>query len=980
MLLQNPILSRIHTHLTEINDNLLHGNDLVTDCKVYNEKKDNKVKFILTDFSPRITTQSSIILKDFIYDGKLEFELDLKTGNIVINEFPTLQNKGAYAERQDRIFLFTSDLANLVKKQAEKFIEADELNLVFKSQLALVAIDDKVSSVFPNIINSRTYNSLKNYMQAIDKEIKDIETRVKTEKAHKDRVLHNQEFAINKKTKVMGISPLDYTNQDEFDQAMREKLLEYYNKNVKNIKRHLKAIKTKYIDLLVSYNMSRKNAERIFKVDISAGGVKDLIERYNREQGYKFRRSVRYDCGELAKTYTPADDIDHRTDAHEEAYVFFLYNFVGFFNEEFDYDNYAFEIKWNEISLLKNQYLEDEDDNDGELKHPIFNKSNFYTNGNTSPDKIKNTVAKGWELLADYIKLEDKLKVYTQLLAKVEQGEDVLLNFSKTDSSFGMLHLLPSWIRFSRKYRNHDTTTVDLGDNYHMIMVKPGTTDIDLYKLRNFTVKNGYEFGKRGEDRQEVLNRLNRLKPELKERVEKLIVTIPNSLSPKSIKQITDWIKVVGVRVIYLCEGFDAISKLKSARFSQEIDKIKSEGVEKYEEDFKKGQCSIYGPTRNKRYEDIVIDRDYYNKFMATTPHNITLFHKLIAKWFLNNIIYKVEKETEIFQKEFLPRFLEDALNEGEKSSEFSKNEIQSTIEFTLQTELNNCKNENGDIDYSKFNISNFEKLLFDGEDILLQCIKDGKDYKGKNIYLAPSLLFYKPLKGYNYVEFPKTVEFSSCLSCLDDDLEPDLRSLVNHIALAFGDARVYDIRKLIDHLSNFVGLSKDELKNKIEDSLKPFKLDTKYSLKNHERYKKYISKQEEATNRRVMQDVVAEYLDYLNEKYNKNINGRDTICDDIENVIGDKKEFIITSFNGEIQDKREKVINDITKLYIPEIVEKNIHQNVIELYRRNNWKVKISKEDCVSILQKFIVDYLSNNKEALELYDFALAIVNIPF
>ena len=614
MYFNNPFYASIDLYLKEMQSSLDKDYNFKLTYKSDEKNIKDTVRFRLFDMANDVVNNDNLIVKKINYQGYLEFIYDKRTKLVLINHIPTIE----YGKVT--IPIFTNDLVICMIKILGKFIPSDEIKINFKNPLEVIAIDKKVEELLPDIKMVKNYNLLNNIRENIRREEAKIRGHILREKEKQDRIWRSEERVMAKKSQVFGIKPEDYKTKEDFERALEQVLIPMWEKKKANIERHLKLNETAYKELMLKADSEFKCIKKY---------IKDYF--YFSKHTYLFPEEVNdyISSNESSKIICLINKYAHSIDSisKKDIDIFLDYfmncdlsgekNLVDLYKntcdnirDEYEEYHYSGGIRHSEYAGVKLDYqLYNKAFKDKILLkmhkkyfHPIFHLK--------STDKM---FEKGINLLMQIHALQKKQKYYQNILNNPRKATNIFIQNSTVS---GLIMDLPSWFRIEKD--NYSAIQENEREIFNLLMIKPGTRQINLDETRIFSTKNGKTFGK---TETAILEYLSKPRDYLLIS-NRFIVTIPSSLEYEEIKKIIDFVSTKAKNVINIvCENQTTAYMVKTIIWSKMKKIVKENGYE-YNHAYENG----YSYSVCKRIF-VNIDPNYYRNFWMTTPDNKTFYH-----------------------------------------------------------------------------------------------------------------------------------------------------------------------------------------------------------------------------------------------------------------------------------------------------------------------------------------------------------------
>ena len=603
MYFNNPFYASIDLYLKEIQSLSNKDYNFKLTYKSDEQNIKDTVRFRLFDMASDIVNNDNLIVKKINYQGYLEFVYDKRTKLVLINHIPTIK----YGKVT--IPIFTSDLVISMIKILGKFIPSDEIKINFKNPLEVMAIDKKVEELLPDIKMVKNYTLLNNIRENIRREEAKIRGHIIREKEKQDRIWRSEERVMAKKSQVFGIKPEDYKTKEDFERALEQVLIPIWEKKKANIERHLKLNETAYKELMLKADPEFKCLKSLSEGYIKSNEnyyvscardesipskIVSLINKY----GYNIESASKEDIDtfldyfmncdlsgkeNLVDLYkktrqNSADEMHGYNIAYLKGEQLWNYKYAG---ETLNYKFYNMAFKDENLWELYGKYY-----------HPIFHLN--YTN---------KMFEKGVNLLMQIHTLREKQEYYQNLLNNPRKAINL---FVKNSTVSGLIMDLPAWFRIERD--TFSSFPIKEREIFNLLMIKPGTRQINLNETRIFSTRNGRTFGKTETD---ILEYLSKSRDNLLW-CNRFIITIPDSLAFEKIKEIIDFTFFKANEVInIICESPTTAYLVKSIIWFK-MKNIVNENCDEY---------NVY------RRIFVNVDPNYYRNFWMTTPDNKTFYH-----------------------------------------------------------------------------------------------------------------------------------------------------------------------------------------------------------------------------------------------------------------------------------------------------------------------------------------------------------------
>ncbi len=603
MYFNNPFYASIDLYLKEI-QSLLDKN-YTFKLSYKSDEKDIKdtVRFRLFDMESDIVNKDNLIVKKNNYQGYLEFIYDKRTKLVLVTHVPTIDYGKVVLP------IFTSDLVINMIKILSKFLPSEEIKINFKNPLEVIAMDRKVEELIPDIKAVKNYTLLNLIRERIRIEEAKIRGHIIREKEKQDRIWRSEERVMAKRSKVFGIRPGDYRTKEDFERALEQVLIPMWEKKKANIARHLELNKEAYKEIMLKADPDFKciksfiegylNYSKNYYVSCTEdeeipSKIISLIDKY----GYDIESASKKDINTFLEYFMNCDLLgkenlvdlykeiceksgENKRDYSESAVrgkKLWDYEYAG---ETLNYQFYNM--------VFKNENLWE---NFGKYYHPIFHL-----------DYMDKRFETGISLLIQIHALQEKLEYYQNILSDPRGATNIYVHNSTVS---GLIMDLPAWFRIERDTFN----SIPMGEReiFNLLMIKPGTRQINLDRTRIFSTKNGRTLGKTETD---ILNYLNKPRDYLLN-CNRFMITIPDSLEFEEIKKIIDFSFLKAEEVINIvCESQTTAFLVKSIIWFK----------------MKNIVCENCCESNIYRRIFVNVDPNYYRNFWMTIPDNKTLYH-----------------------------------------------------------------------------------------------------------------------------------------------------------------------------------------------------------------------------------------------------------------------------------------------------------------------------------------------------------------
>ncbi len=603
MYFNNPFYASINLYLREIQSLLDKDYTFKLTYKSDEKNIQDTVQFRLFDMESDVVNKDNLIVKKIAYQGYLEFIYDKRTKLVLITHIPTIE----YGKVT--LPIFTNDLVMTMINILSKFLPAEEIKINFKNPLEVIVIDRKVEELLPDIKMVKNYVLLNKIRESIRIEEAKIRGHIIREKEKQDRIWRSEERVMAKKSQVFGIKPEDYRTKEDFERALEQVLIPMWEKKKANIERHLKLNETAYKELMLKADPEFKCIKSLSEGYIEynenyyvscardesiPSKIINLINKY----GYDIESASKKDIDTFLDYFVncdlsgkenlvvlykkirqnSADEIHGYNIAYLEGKQLWDYKYAG---ETLNYKFYNMAFKDENLWEFYGKYY-----------HPIFHLN--YTN---------KMFEKGINLLMQICSLREKIEYYQNLLNNPRKATNL---FVKNSTVSGLIMDLPAWFRIERD--TFSSIPKDEREIFNLLMIKPGTRQINLNEARIFSTKNGRTFGKTETD---ILKYLSKSRDSLLW-CNRFIITIPDSLAFEKIKEIIDFAFFKAKEVInIICESPTTAYLVKSIIW------FKMKNIV-YENCY---ESNLY------RRIFVNVDPNYYCNFWMTTPDNKTFYH-----------------------------------------------------------------------------------------------------------------------------------------------------------------------------------------------------------------------------------------------------------------------------------------------------------------------------------------------------------------
>lgn len=612
MYLKNPLYSYIYEHINKINGFIASEYYFKPKFNMFDKNSGVIIDFKCFNVNSIYTTPKGLIIEEFKYDNSLEFTLNKETNEIYIYKIPILIYNNI------KIPIFTSDIANIIKDCISNYCDVDDVKIVFSDKYSPLAIDKNVKKILPSITNTNNYDTTEKLIVYIEKELEKINKTTLSYKQHQDKYIKRMERIYERKRKICGIDPIDYTSIDDFYEAVNIKIKSKVENILKKIERHLNNTKKAYKKILWDQFTNIYNLEN--KTNYNIEELKSLLK--------KDKNNTQYIVTLFFDGYLDLANYDEILSSSNNNYDVIDYYIEQIFNYELHND----EGLVNKIKYIKKEYNTLTIDERFPFKNNLyasflyeFNNDNFidYFNGKNrglyncneklKPEKIatylscESNLFKAIDLIWQYYSLIKDKEYYTEIIENLDQ---VTIDLDKEVKNYGEILQLPYWF-------------IEDAGLYDLLMIKPGTNKFNINKIVYFDrTKNN---GRRNKYNLNIVGSSRYLNfPLTNKSLNRICITIPSSLEINSIKEIIDTFrnKYDYEAIYFICENFTSYYIVKdyivtlSLKELTEPHKICNSDLIFYDE--------IYNDSKRTF---VCIDPNYYNNFFTTTPSVNEFYH-----------------------------------------------------------------------------------------------------------------------------------------------------------------------------------------------------------------------------------------------------------------------------------------------------------------------------------------------------------------
>lgn len=560
--------------LASYQQRLQNSNIVLDDYKSFDKKQEDKIHYIIFDIKSHLE-EKGIIISYIKYLDNLEFTYDIFNNTIIIHKLPIMNYDN------DNISVFTTDILEVIKKSINKYTTLENVKVVL-NPLSLFAYSNDVISLIDGSENFKLINKIVNRTNIVRESLK---RKIINEKRKLDELDKKRERVLEKRKETFGIKKEDYKTVEEYTKALNERIVEYAKKQLERYNRQLNICKLKYTNQLkkvfndnmdfflgeyMQFIEEQDNMleEMEFLDEISPELIDSYIEKIvdlEVEIISKIREDIDADWKGEAK-----DSVDIRLSRRGYEYTYGFSRDLA--NSHFINDKF--------VNLSYHPIYESED------KKYIFKMIN----------------------LALYIyDLKKKIEYYQNIVANPNTA---CLEYEKDNILWGNILELPYFFKIAQdNFQNSN-------DRFNLLMIKPGTSNIDL---DNFVILSKYKkegFREIGNNTKTVKYEYHKNKVreiiENKEYTSKrLIITIPESLEYKEVKKLIVFGINYGFNINFVCETMNTYLNVKRIIILEEILKQRE------------------GDTFIGRNGNIFVNVDpyYYQMYFTNLPSNKSFWH-----------------------------------------------------------------------------------------------------------------------------------------------------------------------------------------------------------------------------------------------------------------------------------------------------------------------------------------------------------------
>ncbi len=687
MFLRIPEYAMIHLYLQELEQELNKGEYLETEFKTIDKEIDNVIKFKCDSFIPSLKCKS-LFIKELKYYGTLEFIFNKRNNEVYISKIPYI------LINNNKVPIFTSDLAQIITKLLSKYIPSNDIKITFADPYTVLAINQEVINIIPSITQTKNYQVLQTILERINYEIEHIEKNL--EKQHKKLVQEDakKEHALAKRRKICGLDSESYEQIEEFYEDVNKRLITMWKEKIENLTRHLQANIKKYKELIKASDEEalKDDIVKILKSDAGYGYNLNLENISEEEMESYLEKRLKLDLsdnGVLAKIKELKEDyLSERYTTHD-----------------YDYRYY----------LKENQYYEWFAEYISEYEHPAFPCTRLYSQkydyaNNKYIDAIeyrydKKQFIRTINILEQIAFLQNLITYYQKLITN---PNNAILNFTTNENKWNAIMQFPYWLKIGKDKKRNSTEKI------YLLMIKPGVQTIELSNLRVFN---------NDKDKKRRFS----IKDDFK--CDRLIVTIPKSLSYQEICKLVTYSFNHAKQINFICEDADTSTITKGICIEQYLSIASSTDSYNwfdnhlYDIDSDLNEEFYEFTTDSKKIILVNTDPDYYRNYFLDTPDNKIYWHRFDYssdyKFYRKNII-NFNGEIDCAIKAFnehgieatLDMILELVLGSYSNNDRFPEirttyNSIIVKIENNVKKEfeeLNRSKNRNQELEGPKLN------------------------------------------------------------------------------------------------------------------------------------------------------------------------------------------------------------------------------------------------------------------------------------
>lgn len=569
--------------LTNYQHKLEKSNVILDDYKSSDKRENDKIKYVIFDIHSHIE-EKGIIVNNIKYLDNLEFTYDIVLNKVIIQKLPTFKYD------YDDIFVFTSDILEIIKKSLNKYTKIDDVEIVI-DPLLIFAYSKDVECLIRQNKNIKLIDKI---VERTDIARDSLNRKIIKEKRKLDESDKKREKVLEKRKETFGIKKEDFKSIEEYKQELNKKIVEYAKKQYERYDRHLNICKSKYFEYIktgferdidfyfdnyIEYICDEDELEQIEDSDNPEELKKELLNKYiEKIMDLEINKISRVkEMQESDWKQEALESMDARLSRRGYEYTYELLQ------------NVSFELNVDDI------YIDFS-------KHPIY----------TTEDK--EFIFKMINLVFYIYDLKEKIKYYQKIISNPDTA---CLEFEKNNILWGNILELPYFFKVAcENFQNSY-------DKFNMLMIKPGTTNIDLdnivflskYEKEAFRGPSRYGSAPCYETKKFKYNYHKKIVGDIVSNklynAERLIVTIPKSLEYEEVKKLVDFGIKYGFNINFICESLDVYLNVRRIIILKEI------AMRKQDNTFIGNNGNIF----------VNIDPYYYQTYFATLPTNKVFWH-----------------------------------------------------------------------------------------------------------------------------------------------------------------------------------------------------------------------------------------------------------------------------------------------------------------------------------------------------------------
>lgn len=648
MFLQNPFYSFIYQYTNDVNDKKENGYTFDMKYKCYDHEENSLINFKCFNINCTMKNPNGVIIADIRYDNYLEFTFNKNTNEVYINHVPV------YKMGNVKIPIFTSDIAEIIKIKLNKYTSMESINLKFDDEMSPLVFDKNIGDIISSVQKTTNYKITIKIMYVMKKEIEKVNKTIASYKAHQERNIRIMETIYNKKRKIYGIDPINYSSINEFYEAINEEIKTRIGHILIKIDRHINSTKEAYKKLL--FKQFTDNFNKNQELNKSIYTEEQLLKKLKAEKLKNNVFSTLLDEKHYIKINDSEiigdDDFNNESTYYDYSNTYNVINSEIINSAENDYEIYEkvidiiwhYDLEYKDGLLYKAKRAQDlisgyileeyfhnwqslniefiEEYGDTHfLKAYLYSQEEKYLQWRNEIERESKAVSEatknatgiimpnismnytsplfqGINLILQYNSLNNEKQYYQNILNNIE---DFTISADKQSNLQGYIIQLPYWFRLGAGFQKKS-----------LLMIKPGCNFIDIKKIpymKETISRQQYKYNLKAFQHSRYYSADKQILSS-NER-EPISITIPKSLPYIEIQKIIQYFRNEYKTILYICEDSDTYSKVKSIIVDYCLNDYKS---------LKKD---------NKIIDSFIcIDPNYYDEFFKTTPRGEVFYHR----------------------------------------------------------------------------------------------------------------------------------------------------------------------------------------------------------------------------------------------------------------------------------------------------------------------------------------------------------------